>query len=55
MRNPELIRQTRKNLYQEIGSNNSVASFNEVQVVEVGRFLLRLMNDPENFEQHIRK
>ncbi|KAJ5673715.1 hypothetical protein N7507_002842 [Penicillium longicatenatum] len=55
LRNPEHIRMTRKYLHQEIGSNNSVACFNDVQITEVSRFLLRVMNDPERLQQHIRK
>ncbi|KAJ5387082.1 hypothetical protein N7509_009623 [Penicillium cosmopolitanum] len=55
MANPEHVRRTRKHLYQEIGSNNSVATFNDVQVSEVAHLLLRLLNKPEDLQQHIRK
>ncbi|KAJ5642476.1 hypothetical protein N7490_006476, partial [Penicillium lividum] len=55
LRNPEHVRATRKYLYQEIGSKNSVACFNDVQITEVSRFLLRVLNDPENLQHHIRK
>ncbi|KAJ5523658.1 hypothetical protein N7494_010308 [Penicillium frequentans] len=55
LRNPEHVRMTRKYLYQEIGSNNSVACFNNVQITEVSRFLLRVMHEPEKLQQHIRK
>ncbi|KAJ5750727.1 cytochrome P450 oxidoreductase OrdA-like protein [Penicillium manginii] len=55
MANSEHVRRTRKYLYQEIGSNNSVASFNELQSAEVAHLLLRLLNKPENLQQHIRK
>lgn len=49
------IRATRKNLHREIGSNNSVARFNEIQIAEVGRFLLRVLDAPDKLMQHIRK
>ncbi|KAJ5450230.1 uncharacterized protein N7458_006679 [Penicillium daleae] len=55
LRKPEHVRQTRKNIYQEIGSNKSVSSFNEVQQAEVARFLLRVLDTPEKLQQHIRK
>ncbi|KAJ5339389.1 hypothetical protein N7452_006117 [Penicillium brevicompactum] len=54
-RNPEHVRKTRKNLYQEIGSNKSVSAFDEVQNTEVSHFLLRLLSNPEKLQQHIRK
>ncbi|CAI7648233.1 unnamed protein product [Penicillium palitans] len=54
-RNPDHVRKTRKHLYQEIGSKNSVARFNDVQTTEVGRFLLRVLDEPDKLHQHIRK
>ncbi|CAG8368430.1 unnamed protein product [Penicillium salamii] len=54
-RNPEHVRKTRKHLYQEIGSKKSVSAFDEVQRTEVSHFLLRLLNEPGNLQQHIRK
>ncbi|GKZ23616.1 hypothetical protein AbraIFM66951_009891 [Aspergillus brasiliensis] len=54
VKQPQRIRATRKNLHREIGSNNSVARFNEIQMVEVGRFLLRVLDAPDKLMQHIR-
>ncbi|OQE16233.1 hypothetical protein PENFLA_c028G11077 [Penicillium flavigenum] len=55
LRNPDHVRKTRKHLYQEIGSKNSVSRFNDVQTTEVGRFLLRVLDEPDKLNQHIRK
>ncbi|KAJ5166989.1 uncharacterized protein N7482_005770 [Penicillium canariense] len=55
LRKPESVRKTRKNLYQEIGSNKSVSNFNGIQELEVARFLLRVLYSPEKLQQHIRK
>ncbi|BCR98117.1 cytochrome P450 [Aspergillus luchuensis] len=55
VKQPQRIRATRKNLHREIGSNNSVARFNEIQIAEVGRFLLRVLDAPDKLMQHIRK
>ncbi|KAI2824969.1 hypothetical protein CBS115989_390 [Aspergillus niger] len=49
------FRATRKNLHREIGSNVSVARFNEIQTAEVGRFLLRVLDAPDKLMKHIRK
>ncbi|KAJ6101032.1 hypothetical protein N7499_000662 [Penicillium canescens] len=54
-RNPEHIRKTRKHLHQEIGSNKNVSRFEDIQTTEVGRFLLRVFDEPEKLQQHIRK
>jgi ribosomal protein L20A (L18A) len=54
-RNLEDVRKTRKYLHQEIGSKHSVARFNDVQTAEVGRFLLRVLDEPGKLQQHIRK
>ncbi|KAJ6089845.1 hypothetical protein N7467_005061 [Penicillium canescens] len=54
-RNPEHIRKTRKHLHQEIGSNKNVSRFEDIQTTEVGRFLLRVFDQPEKLQQHIRK
>lgn len=55
LRNPDYVRKTRKHLYQEMGSKNSVARFNDIQTTEVGRFLLRVLDDPDKLHHHIRK
>ncbi|KAJ5762254.1 uncharacterized protein N7511_005636 [Penicillium nucicola] len=54
-RNPEHVRKTRKHLHQEIGSNKNVARFEDIQAMEVGRFLLRVFAEPEKLQQNIRK
>ncbi|RAL00798.1 cytochrome P450 [Aspergillus ibericus CBS 121593] len=51
----EQFRQTRRHLHREIGSNNSVARFNDIQMAEVGRFLLRVVEEPDKLFSHIRK
>ncbi|KAF9887204.1 hypothetical protein FE257_010458 [Aspergillus nanangensis] len=45
----------RKNMHREIGSKASVARFNQAQEVEVRRFLLRLLNNPNDLVGHARK
>ncbi|OOF97574.1 hypothetical protein ASPCADRAFT_129254 [Aspergillus carbonarius ITEM 5010] len=49
------FRQTRRNLHGEIGSNKSVARFNDIQAAEVARFLLRVLDAPDKLVEHIRK
>ncbi|OQE34915.1 hypothetical protein PENCOP_c015G06813 [Penicillium coprophilum] len=53
--NPDHVRKTRKHLHQEMGSKNSVSRFNDTQVAEVGRFLVRVLDQPDNLQHHIRK
>ncbi|KAJ5375711.1 hypothetical protein N7517_007717 [Penicillium concentricum] len=53
--NPDHVRKTRKHLYQEMGSKNSVARFNDTQTAEVSRFLVRVLDEPDKLQQHIRK
>ncbi|KAJ5103037.1 hypothetical protein N7532_003566 [Penicillium argentinense] len=55
MNDPDRFRKTRKHFHQEIGSNISVASFDHVQLTETSHFLLRIMNEPEKLQEHIRK
>ncbi|OGM40602.1 cytochrome P450 monooxygenase [Aspergillus bombycis] len=45
----------RKALGHQIGSRTAVSRFNAVQSLEVRRFLLRVLEDPDNLLQHIRK
>lgn len=49
------FRAMRKALHQEIGSTKSVARFNSVQEVEVRRFLLRVLDGPDDLINHLRK
>lgn len=53
--NDPRVRAERKLFYQQIGSNNSVARFNHIQEAEVGRFLVRVRDNPEGLQDHIRK
>ncbi|PYH43881.1 cytochrome P450 [Aspergillus saccharolyticus JOP 1030-1] len=55
VQNNERLRESRRNLHREIGSNKMVARFNEVQTAEVGRFLLRVLESPGELVKHIRK
>ncbi|PYH90001.1 cytochrome P450 oxidoreductase OrdA-like protein [Aspergillus ellipticus CBS 707.79] len=55
VKNPERVRQTRKHMHREIGSNKSVSRFNDIQSAEAGRFLLRVLESPDQLLQHIRK
>ena len=48
------LRVYRKNIAQLIGSKTAVARFNSVQDLETRRFLLRVLDKPEDLVQHIR-
>ncbi|RHZ72745.1 hypothetical protein CDV55_102908 [Aspergillus turcosus] len=48
------FRAYRKAMHRTIGSKVSVTQFNSLQEVEVRRFLLRVLNDPDGLIQHIR-
>ncbi|KAL4937129.1 hypothetical protein BDV06DRAFT_232778 [Aspergillus oleicola] len=45
----------RKNMHREIGTSARVARFQETQDIEVRRFLLRVLNSPNNLAKHARK
>ncbi|PYI05543.1 O-methylsterigmatocystin oxidoreductase [Aspergillus sclerotiicarbonarius CBS 121057] len=49
------VRAQRKLFHQQIGSNASVARFNPIQEAEVGRFLVRVLDNPGDLRDHIRK
>ncbi|OOF95350.1 hypothetical protein ASPCADRAFT_207823 [Aspergillus carbonarius ITEM 5010] len=49
------VRAQRKLFRQQIGSNASVARFNPIQEAEVGRFLIRVLDNPGDLRDHIRK
>ncbi|KAE8153917.1 cytochrome P450 [Aspergillus avenaceus] len=49
------LRDTRRVVQQQIGSNQAIFQYNDVQYSEVARFLLRMLNDPGHFVKHIRK
>ncbi|KAH8696732.1 putative cytochrome P450 oxidoreductase OrdA-like protein [Talaromyces proteolyticus] len=48
------FRALRKNMTKVLGSQVASTRFNPLQEVEAGHFLLRVLNDPENFTEHIR-
>lgn len=48
------FRSYRKNIYAILGSKSAVARFNSLQDIEVRRFLLRVLEKPEDLLQHIR-
>ncbi|KAF7591621.1 hypothetical protein BBP40_001260 [Aspergillus hancockii] len=45
----------RRAMNKEIGSKVAVSRFNELQAVEARRFLLRVLENPEDLTHHIRK
>lgn len=47
------FRAYRKAMQPYLGSDSAVAQFNPLQEVETHRFLLRVLNQPENLAQHI--
>lgn len=49
------FREYRKQAHQVLGTSKLVMQFNSVQEIEVGRFLLRTLHDPDNLIQHLRK
>ncbi|PNP53777.1 hypothetical protein THARTR1_05901 [Trichoderma harzianum] len=48
------FRLQRKLLHQQIGTKLLASQYTEIQDVEVKRFLLRVLNDPDNLINHIR-
>jgi hypothetical protein len=48
------LRAYRKNVGRLLGSQAGVSRFYPLQEVEVGRFLLRVMEKPDDLLQHIR-
>ncbi|KAL6802250.1 cytochrome P450 [Trichoderma sp. SZMC 28012] len=48
------FRLQRKLLHQQIGTKRLASQYTDIQDVEVKRFLLRLLNDPDNLFNHIR-
>lgn len=53
--NNKRFRVMRKNVTRAIGSNLAVAGFQDLQMAEIGHFLLHVLRDPENLLSHIRK
>ncbi|EIT81129.1 cytochrome protein [Aspergillus oryzae 3.042] len=51
----ERLRTTRKVAHQQIGSNKAISRFSHIQDAEVCRYLLRMLRDPGNWLEHIKK
>lgn len=47
------FRAYRKAMQPYLGSETAVAQYNSLQETEVHRFLLRVLNDPKKFAEHI--
>ncbi|UKZ78143.1 hypothetical protein TrVFT333_005877 [Trichoderma virens FT-333] len=54
MQYTDQYRQHRKFIHQQLGTKILASRFNTVQDIESRRFLLRIMNDPQNFFEHIK-
>ncbi|KAJ0421285.1 cytochrome P450 [Aspergillus carlsbadensis] len=50
----DTFRAYRKAMHRVLGTKNVISQFNELQDVEVRRFLLRVLDKPEDLVQHIR-
>lgn len=50
----DYFRQGRKFMHQELGSKEAVGRFHKIQELEVRRFLLRVLNQPETLIKHLR-
>lgn len=48
------FRRGRKFVHQQLGTKAAVTRFNDVQEVEVRRFLLRVLNQPETLAEHLK-
>lgn len=49
------FRQHRKLVHQQLGTRAATARFRDIQDEESRRFLLRVLDDPENLFQHIKR
>lgn len=50
----ERLRAYRRPIHALVGTKAGVLRYNELQEVEVHRFLLRVLNEPDNLLDHIR-
>jgi hypothetical protein len=50
----DTFRAYRKAMHRVLGNKNSVAKFNELQEVEVRKFLRRVVERPGDLVQHVR-
>ncbi|KAI9375047.1 cytochrome P450 [Aspergillus egyptiacus] len=50
----DIFRAYRKAMHRVLGTKNTIAQFNALQEVEVRRFLLRVLEQPDDLVQHIR-
>lgn len=51
----ERFRAQRKAMGRILGSKIAAAKYNEWQEAEVGHLLLHLLDDPQNFVEHIKR
>jgi hypothetical protein len=51
--NSRTLRQYRRNAHAIIGTKETVSKYWGLQTEEVGRFLLRVLDDPESLKQHL--
>lgn len=51
----EWFRVMRKNVTRAIGSKALVARLQDLQMAEIGHFLLHILEDPEDLLSHIRR
>jgi hypothetical protein len=54
MQYDDKFRQHRKFIHQQLGTNALASRFSDIQDIESKRFLLRVMNDPQNYVEHIK-
>lgn len=48
------FRQQRKFIHQQLGTKILASRFSDIQDIESKRFLLRILNDPKNYFEHIK-
>lgn len=52
--NNDRFRAYRKGFRQAVGTRSVISSFQSLQTIEARRFLFRVLQDPENLQDHIR-
>ena len=50
----DMFRAYRKSILQSLGTKTAVSRFHPLQEVEVRRFALRVLEEPDKLQQHIR-
>jgi hypothetical protein len=51
----DVFRKQRKLVHQQLGTPATASQFNDIQALESHRLLLRILNSPENFPEHLKK